>query len=256
MVKKSAKNHLTTIGLAGIREVFEWDPNMLNLDFITFHPYEYEPEQVRNEIYWYGKYIKKPWMIGETAIPADNDSITYEEQKLFAKNTLKQTINCGGSGYAWWQYKEVVEPKYHATYMGVVDLEDNEKPVTNAFKEFIPIVTDTCECFDNYYNYSNCDSFSLKGVVVDERDKPIEGALILGWNERWSHSYHTLTKKDGSFELLGCYTFYHWMLSATEYTMERGDVYPDSLTVKDNENNPYVDIGTTKLKRLFMHVNR
>ena len=104
IIETYAPNHLVTIGLAGMREVFRWDPNILNVDFISYHPYEYEPEQVRNEIYWYGKYTETPWIIGETAIAADNDSISYEEQLQFAKNTLDQTFNCGGSGYSWWQY--------------------------------------------------------------------------------------------------------------------------------------------------------
>ncbi|PIQ16053.1 MAG: hypothetical protein COW67_05040, partial [Flavobacteriales bacterium CG18_big_fil_WC_8_21_14_2_50_32_9] len=63
-VKNADNNRLTTIGLEGVREIFRWDPNILPVDFISYHPYEYEPEQVRNEIYWYGKYTKKPWIIG------------------------------------------------------------------------------------------------------------------------------------------------------------------------------------------------
>ena len=95
LAKENAPHQLTTIGLTGIREVFEWDPNTLNVDFISYHPYEYEPEQVRNEIYWYGKYVKKPWIIGETSVPADNDSVLYSVLKSFAEATYKQTCYCG-----------------------------------------------------------------------------------------------------------------------------------------------------------------
>ena len=28
-------------------------------------------------------------------------------QKAFAEATFKQTCNCGGIGYTWWQYKDV-----------------------------------------------------------------------------------------------------------------------------------------------------
>ena len=80
IAKKNDPNHLTTIGLANQRELFEWDPNLMNVDFISFHPYEFEKEQVRNEMYWYHRFVKKPWIIGETGIPADNDSVKYEAQ--------------------------------------------------------------------------------------------------------------------------------------------------------------------------------
>ncbi len=248
--KFSKHHHLTTLGLEGIREVFEWDPNLINVDFYSFHPYQYEPEQVRNEIYWYGKYIKKPWMIGETSIPANNDSITYEEQKLFAENTLKQTLNCGGIGYTWWQFKDVMGMKYHDSYMGVIDMKGNTKPAAQAFKSFVPEKNDTCLCFDNYYNYSQNDSFALLGKMVNENNEPIQGAVILGWNKWWTHSYHTVTKKDGSFKLLGDYDFYHWMSSATEHTMTRGEV-PLHLKVDSIENSiPYVDLGVVKVEKI------
>ncbi|MCE9539174.1 MAG: hypothetical protein K8R85_08150, partial [Bacteroidetes bacterium] len=120
VAKKNAPNQLITIGLTGIREVFEWDPAILDVDFISIHPYEYEPEQVRNEMYWYANYIKKPWIIGETAIPADNDSISYETQAQFAHKTLKQAYDCGAIGYSWWQYKDVEWHSYHANFRGVV----------------------------------------------------------------------------------------------------------------------------------------
>lgn len=247
----SKHHHLTTIGLEGIRETFEWDPNLLNVDFITFHPYEYEPKQVMNEIYWYGKHVTKTWMIGETAIPSDNDSITYDEQKQFAAQTLQQTINCGGIGYTWWQFKDIMGMKYHDSYMGMVDMEGNVKPIAEAFQAFTPTVTDTGIAFDNYYNYSECDSFYLKGKVINQNNEPIDGAVILGWNESWNHSYHTLTKPDGTFKLKGCYTFYHWIMSALEHTTIRDSVRPDSLTVyPDDGGIPYVDLGVLQVEKL------
>ena len=36
IIKMYAPNHLVTIGLEGIREVFRWDPNILNVDFISY----------------------------------------------------------------------------------------------------------------------------------------------------------------------------------------------------------------------------
>jgi len=262
LINRFAPCHLSTIGLEGIREVFEWDPNILNVDFISYHPYEYEPEQVRNEIYWYGKYTKKPWIIGETAIPSNNDSITYEEQRLFAKKTIEQAYNCGAIGYSWWQYKDVDWQKYHASFMGVlnwdgktsikdgpISTQGTVKPVAQSFKEFDPsIKKGECLCLDNYYNYSQSNVFRLTGKLVDENNNPIEGGVILAWNEWWTHSYHTITKADGSFELLGSYPFYHWMASATEYSMVRGDINPD--TAKVITDMPEISLGKLQVNPL------
>ncbi|OFY93642.1 MAG: hypothetical protein A3K10_12530 [Bacteroidetes bacterium RIFCSPLOWO2_12_FULL_31_6] len=260
-VKIYAPQILVTIGLEGLREVFRWDPNILAIDFISYHPYEYEPEQVRNEIYWYGKYTEKPWIIGETAIPADNDSVTYEEQRLFAKHTLEQTYNCNGVGYSWWQYKDVDWHKYHATFLGVLNWNGETinpkgdsvfgtvKPVAKEFGTFNPNAKkDSCLCLDNYYNYSQSKDFKLTGFILDKNNAPIEGAVILGWNENWSHSYHTITKKDGSFELLGSYPFYHWMASATKYTTIRSDINPDTAKVVNTIST--IDLGNLKIEYL------
>lgn len=107
--------------MTGVREVLEWDPNLMSVDFLSFHPYEYEPNQVLSEIYWYGKYVKIPWMIGETGVPADDDSVKYNIQTLFAEKTLLQTFNCGGLGYSWWQFKDVQWLDFHQDYLGVIN---------------------------------------------------------------------------------------------------------------------------------------
>lgn len=263
IIKNYAPNQLYTIGLEGIREVFEWDPNILDVDFISMHPYEYEPEQVRNELYWYGKYVDKPWMIGETALPADNDSITYEEQKKFAYKTLRQTYNCGAIGYSWWQYKDVGWGSYHADFLGVVNrkgetktkkenvvIKGTPKPVAKEFKNFDPASKkDSCLCLSNYYNYSQHKSCRIIGTLTDKNNNPIEGGVILGWNQNWTNSYHTITKADGSFELLGDFPFYHWMASATRYSMVRGELSPDSARVT-NKSIPTLNIGKLKVQRL------
>ncbi|MBI5218441.1 MAG: cellulase family glycosylhydrolase [Bacteroidia bacterium] len=263
IMKKYAPNQLSTIGLSGIREVFEWDPNILDVDFLSIHPYEYEPEQVRNELYWYGKYIKKSWMIGETSIPADNDSVKYDTQKEFAQKTLEQVYNCGGIGYSWWQYKDVGWFSFHANFMGVLNskgetttanghkVHGTPKPVADAFKNYKHGEKGDCKCFDNYYNYSQHKNKSCRiiGRLVDDNDKPIDGGVIIAWNQWWSGSYHTVSKPDGSFELLGDFQFYHWMASASLYTMVRDDITPDKMK-KSNGNIPTVNIGKLKLKRL------
>lgn len=246
LVKEHAPHQLVTIGLVGVPEVFAWDPNILDVDFISFHPYEYEPEQVRNEIRWYGQHVDKPWIIGETAIPADNDSVLYADQLAFARKTLDQTLACGGIGYSWWQFKDVHWGRFHADHMGVVDragwteagpgmppIEGTVKPVVEAFTSF-DRNTDhgTCVKLPNYYNFSSLHEAKLTGWLVDQDRRPIEGGVVLGWNEHWTRSYYTISKADGSFDLFGDFRFHHWMASATRYSMVRGDCRPNAFLTR------------------------
>lgn len=255
LLKSHAPDQLTTIGLVGVPEVFAWDPNVLDVDFISFHPYEYEPDQVLNEIHWYGEYVDKPWIIGETSLPADNDSVPYADQLSFARKTLAQTRACGGVGYSWWQFKDVKWGRFHADHMGVLDqvgwtevgqglprVEGTVKPVAEAFREFDPHGREG-ECIrpGNYYNYSSLSGAKLTGRLLDQDGQPIEGGVVIGWNEHWSRSYYTLSKADGSFELFGDFLFHHWMASATRHAMVRGDSPPNgSLTGADRVPAYYV----------------
>lgn len=269
LLRKHAPDQLVTIGLVGIPEVFAWDPNILDVDFISFHPYEYEPEQVRNEMRWYGEHVDKPWIIGETSLPADNDSVSYAEQLDFARKTLRQTVNCGGVGYSWWQFKDVKWGRFHADYMGVVNragwtevgrdfppVEGTVKPVAEAFSEFhTGDVLGPCVHLPNYYNFSSLHTARLTGRVVDQGRNPVEGAVILGWNEHWSSSYYTISKADGSFELFGDFRFHHWMISATRRAMVRGDVQPGAfLTGSDGVAEYY--LGEFVLEDLHLDASR
>lgn len=261
---ENAPHQLSTIGMVGVREVLEWDPNILNVDFLSFHPYEYEPNQVMSEIYWYGKHVTKPWMIGETGVPADNDSVSYDVQKDFANKTLNQTYNCGGIGYSWWQFRDVSWLDFHQDYLGVVSREGSTqladgtteygkaKPMNDVIKEFNPNQQKT-ECVkpENYYNYSNSKTCKIIGKLESESGEPIEGGVILAWNQYWSSSFHTVTKKDGSFELLGPFPFYHWMASASLFTMVRGDCLPDTARI-ENTTIPTMDLGVIKLNKLTL----
>lgn len=262
IVKSNAPYHLTTIGLACQREVFEWDPNLMNVDFISFHPYEYEDDQVRHELYWYHRFVKKPWIIGETGIPSNNDSIPYENQVRFAEKTLLQNYNCGGMGYSWWQFKDVEWGKYHQNYLGVVSMQGETKnsqgvivpgtpkPVNKAIKAF-----DTtrpkgpCKCYPNYYNFNRHNKFRITGRLVDESDRPLEGGGALAWDEWWINHHFTTTLPDGTFELYSEYKFYHWMVSATLHEMIRTDCNPDTAFTGP-DSIPTIRLGTIKLRRL------
>jgi hypothetical protein len=181
-------------------------------------------------------------------LPADNDSVPYADQLAFARQTLAQTKACGGIGYSWWQFKDVRWGRFHSDYMGVLSQEGTTavstglpivdgtvKPVVEAFREFVPNASaGTCEKPSTYYNFSSLHGARLTGKLLDRERKPIEGGVVLAWNEHWTRSYYTTSKADGSFELYGDFRFHHWMVSATRYSMERGDCAPNAfLTGKD-----------------------
>lgn len=263
LVKAHAPDQLTTLGLVGVPEVFAWDPNILDVDFISFHPYEYEPEQVLNEIYWFGEQVDKPWIIGETSLPADNDSVPYADQLAFARKTLAQTVACGGAGYSWWQFKDVSWGRFHANYMGVMSrtgdtrvahglplVQGTVKPVADAFREFDPDASrGTCVQLPNYYNFSSLTSARLTGRLLDEQGTPIEGGVVTAWNAEWTTSYYTITKSDGSFALYSDFPFHHWMASATRYSMVRGDVRPNTY-LTDSSGTPTFYLGDLRVEHL------
>jgi hypothetical protein len=261
IVKYNAPNHLTTVGLACQRELFVWDPNLVNVDFLSMHPYEYEPDQVRNELYWYHKYIKKPWIIGETGVPSNNDSIPYENQVLFARKILKQLVNCNGQGFSWWQYKDLDWGYYHQNYLGVVNrkgetrtstgqmVHGTPKPITTEIKSFdSKMKKEPCFCPENYYNFSSNNKFLIKGKIVDAEGKGIDGGGVLAWDQWWINHYFSTSKSDGSFELYSSYPFYHWMVSSTLHEMIRKDINPD--TAKTINGIPTINLGTIVLEKV------
>ncbi|MBS1938949.1 MAG: hypothetical protein JSS84_14170 [Bacteroidetes bacterium] len=236
IVDAHAPDHLFTLGLTGIRETFEFDPELIDVDFISFHPYEYEPDQVLNELAWYGRELNVPWMVGETAIPADNDSVPYAAQTAFAMRTLAQARACGAIGYSWWQYKDVRWHNFHAAYMGLLSrngrsltargdtVEGTPKPVAKVFRSFDPrSPKGPCVELPNYYNYSGHHGSRITGKLVDWHGNPVRQGVIIGWNEYWTASYHTVTHDDGTFELMGDFRFHHWMASGLRLSVKRGD---------------------------------
>ena len=220
-------NHLFTIGFSEPIEVFEWDPALLPVDFVTFHTYH--PLRVPNEIYWYSKYAGKPWMIGETALPSDGDSIKYEEQLQFFKDVYKKVISCGGMGLAWWQFQEIPNTHFEAQYTGLLThkslTQTNDsnytiigtlKPAAYIIKELSELKTDSiCKPSVNYYNMMGYNNYILQGRIVNvEKNSPIEGAVIRGWNEDWSVGLNTFSDENGCFSLYSNDECVHFEVSA------------------------------------------
>ena len=245
-MKSYAPNQLLTISFAEPIEVFEWDPSILPVDFVSIHTYH--PLRVPNEIYWFSKYIKKPWIITETSLPADNDSIAYADQVLFLKEALQRTINCGGIGFGWWQYQDVKWGPFEHNYTPLISIGerielDSNTYIKGQFKDAafllpkLPMSKNgDCDCHVNYYNMMGYNNYKIKGTVVDEQGRGIEGAVIRGWNEYWTIGMNTFTNQKGEFNLYSNDENVHFEISAPGYSRvsfyKELEYTPDPRTIK------------------------
>ena len=260
--KKAAPNHLVTIGFAEPIEVFSWDASMIPIDFVQFHTYN--PLIIPNESLWWSKYIGKPWMIGETSLPADNDSVSYEQQRFFAEQAYQYVIDCGGIGFGWWEFQDVPESygiNYEGTFSGVLNhkgttttkaghvIQGTLKPVAYSFAKFKPMKKGEPVKAVNYYNNFGYHNAVIRGRIVDDKTgKPIEGAAVRGWNKWWRTGLNTCTDKDGIFNLYSNDECVHFAISAPGMETKRFDL---SLEYR-NENGEIDDLWQmlTELKRL------
>jgi hypothetical protein len=245
MMMDFAPNQLFTIGFAEPIEVFEWDPTILPVDFVNMHTYH--PLRVPNEIYWYSKNIDKPWMIGETSLPADNDSIPYSDQVQFLKEAFLRTKNCGGSGFGWWAFQDVTswgtfEHNYTSllNHEGVTYTADGKHRILGSIKPAGLEVRNlaklkpsySCPCWTNYYNMLGYENYVVEGKILKARSlKKVSGAVIRGWNQDWSIGANTFADEEGNFKLYSNTEFVHFEVSA-----------PGLNTSSFDFGNPYISV--------------
>jgi len=118
-IKNASPKHLTTIGLHHYKIVEEWDPELMDVDFLSFHVYPYWSinlsllERFESKLYWISKNITKPWIIGETGLntilecePQNWAWGTIKDQLTFINYSLDKIRSAGASGYSWWNYQD------------------------------------------------------------------------------------------------------------------------------------------------------
>lgn len=137
-IKDNSPNHLTTIGLTHYKIVSEWDPELMDVDFLSFHAYPYWSknlsllERFESKLYWISKNISKPWIVGETGLntveecgPQNLASGTYQDQLKFMSYSLEKFKSAGASGYSWWSFQDTREKLNgecpHSSCYGLVD---------------------------------------------------------------------------------------------------------------------------------------
>jgi hypothetical protein len=261
MMTCNAPNQLFTIGFAEPIEVFEWDPTILPVDFVNMHTYH--PLRVPNEIYWYSKNIDKPWMIGETSLPADNDSIPYSDQVQFLKEAYLRMKNCGGSGFGWWAFQDVTtwgtfEHNYTSllNHEGVTYTADGKhrilgsvKPAGLEVKNLSKLkLSDSCPCWSNYYNMIGYENYVVEGRVLKAGVlKAANGAVIRGWNKDWSIGANTFTDENGNFTLYSNTEFVHFEVSAPGLNTSNFDFIKPYVSV-DKIATPIANLPNQKLE--------
>lgn len=240
LVREHAPHQLFTVATAEPIEVFEWDPAMLPVDFIEMHTYH--PLRVQAEMWWYSRYCHKPWMVGETGLPADGDSVPYSNQVSFMWETYRYAKMHGAAGYGWWEFQDYPEGvNFEAQYTGLRDRQGRPKPAAD-FAKTIPIIcfgTDMEEDYlppVNYYNMLAYENVAVTGMVVDDEGNPIEGAVIRGWNEDWSVGMNTYSDSTGRFRLVSNDICTHFEVSAPRCSKVKFDKklpYPAGLPLPD-----------------------
>lgn len=265
MMTEHAPNQLFTIGFSEPIEAFEWDCSILPVDFVEVHTYH--PLRISSEIYWYSSYCGKPWMIGETGLPADNDSITYEEQAQFIREAYQLTRDAGGCGFGLWEFQDNPGGTYEASYTGLlrhggkihrafnnvkIAIKGTLKPaayvIATLAQNYRPR---TYERPVNYYNMMGYKNICIKGRIVDTlTGKGIESAVIRGWNDNWSVGMNTFADEEGYFELYCNDVCNHFEISAAGYSKIKFDRSIDFVPLSKNAG----DIHNLPQKELEYHM--
>lgn len=239
MVRRYAPHQLFTVATAEPIEVFEWDPSMLPVDFIEMHTYH--PLRVQAEMWWYSHYCDKPWMVGETGLPSDGDSVSYSDQARFMKETYLYARANGAIGYGWWEFQDCPSGvNFEAQYTGLRDAQGRRKwNISNLFDKMD--LSDKSYKSDqpvNYYNMLAYRNLATTGTVVDDKGRPVEGAVIRGWNDDWSVGVNTYSDSKGRFRLVSNDICTHFEVSAPGYSRVKFDnakLFPTNLSLLDRQ---------------------
>lgn len=248
MMNKCAPHQLFTIGFSEPMEVFEWDPFIMPVDFTEIHTYH--PLRACSEIYWYALHANKPWMVGETSLPADNDSISYLDQSLFLQEIYSYARDAGAAGFGWWEFQDIPSASFEAAFTGLLNHEGvtalpnggkfagSRKPasylIDSLQKNYTP---QPLHRPTNYFNMLGYNNLAIKGRVIDQfSSKPIRGAVVRGWNDNWTVGINTFSDEEGYFTLYCNQPCTHFVISAPQMTTKTINTHIDYTTVNQNVN--------------------
>ena len=246
MMNNYAPHQLFTIGFAEPIEVFEWDPTILPVDFVEVHTYH--PLRVASEMCWYSNVCTdRPWMIGETALPADNDSVSYEYQRQFLPQSYRLARQYHAAGYGWWEYHECPDGlNFEAQFTGLVNQNNEYKPAVAEISRLsaLSIPADDHRVPSNYYNMLGYNNIVLRGKVIDSQSgQGIKDAVVRGWTKDWI-GMNTYTDEDGNFTLYSNDFNIHFEVSA-----------PGMNTIKFSRNNIQYHFTNAEAEKIWTFDN-
>ena len=239
MMCQNAPNQLFTVAFSEPIEVFEWDPTIMPVDFVEMHTYH--PLRVASEMYWYSNVItNKPWMVGETSLPVDNDSVDYDEQLHFMRQAFVLARSMGAAGFGWWGYVDCTgEVNFEGKYTALINSKKEKKPAAHEVKNLMGLLfgKELAKRPPNYYNMLGYNNICLKGQVIDENTgKPVCNALIRGWTEDWI-GMNTYSDSNGNFTLYSNDLSVHFEVSAPGMHTKKFDDHTLSYTFADSVPN-------------------
>ena len=193
IMKGNDPNHLITIGSCTWEDVFNYDPAIMKLDFLSPHYYpHFTPNEDRSlsssqiaarnrgatELFWFNQISPLPWMTGENGFSShptlsgpDLDG-SLSQLGEYVDFSLNAVFNCGGVGFSWWNYQD---NQYNLHSDGPTNAQDNfgllsknvspstspspileKQPAINHFRNYIPAITASCpvDYTPNYNAYS------------------------------------------------------------------------------------------------------
>ena len=158
--------------------------------------------------------------------------------------TYRYASQLGAIGYGWWEFQDYPDGvNFEAQYTGLRDSEGRRKPAVatvGTMQHTYPeqLFSSGVPC--NYYNMLAYANLATTGAVVDQQVKPIEGAVIRGWNKDWSVGINTFSDSTGRFRLVSNDVCTHFEISAPGYSKVKFDQrvkFPatDKLPEQDRE---------------------
>mgnify|MGYP002713106751 CR=1 FL=1 len=118
-IKSASPEHLTTIGVHGFKNTKDWDSNILQVDFLSFHMYQtWDVENIEKHFKWIAETVNEAWVVGEIGTPTMHsgalyDPITdkwvsrgdYNYLRTFISTYMNVAKNAGASGFSLWNYQ-------------------------------------------------------------------------------------------------------------------------------------------------------
>jgi len=263
-IKDNAPCQLITLGDRYAEDILKWDPGVMHLDFISFHPYPFvtDPtehaeitlgiDRVLSQIYWYANSVNLPWMLGEIGFsamysPTSTSGVdgNYNGQEDFATLTLAAARSCGAAGYMWWQYQNVYWGSNLQDNFGLIDHDDILKPAVDAFLNFDPNnVQTSCTQPDYYYNpynhpTNNGSGCHVSGSVTNyQTSSAMQDAYVGAWTSEGYNPTTHLYESD----------FFH------TFTDANGGYSVDADNFKPNNNHtyPYTDLNFGQIAQIII----